>query len=132
MLGNVILSVPARVRNSLLGIHGNGDARMYPLGRFPTELQARLRSQAAGVYIREVTISLLEENNAQIEEQKQSKTWTRKRRLAWTDPVDKNEDAPKGLGLKLFDQTRQRISRPGNVESVKISKKIPRERQAFY
>jgi hypothetical protein len=89
MLGNVILSVPVGVRDSLLGIFGNGDAQMCPVGRFPTELQACLRSQAAGVYIREVTISLLGENNAQIEEQKQSKTWTRKRRLAWTDQVDK-------------------------------------------
>ena len=59
MLGNVILSVPVHVRDSLLGILG--DAWMYPLGRFPTEFQARLSSHTAGVYIREVTISLLEE-----------------------------------------------------------------------
>ena len=36
MLGNVILSVPVHVRDYLLRILGNGDAQMYPLGRFPT------------------------------------------------------------------------------------------------
>jgi hypothetical protein len=39
MRGNVIVSVPVRVGDSLLGILGNGDARIYPLGRFPTQRQ---------------------------------------------------------------------------------------------
>ena len=39
--GNVILSVLVRVGDSLLVILGNGDARIYPLSRFQTELIAQ-------------------------------------------------------------------------------------------
>ena len=46
--GNVILSVPVRVGYSLLGILGNGDARMYPLGRFPTHPLRALGADALG------------------------------------------------------------------------------------
>ena len=81
--------------------------------------QTRVRHQAEKVRLREVTKDQLEEegmlnsNNKSVVEKKKGKVT-----LAWTEPADKTETASDGLGTSLFDQTRQRSSRPGNVESV--------------
>ena len=81
--------------------------------------QSRVRHQAEKVRLRVVTKDQLEEEemlnskNKSVVEKKKGKVTP-----AWTEPADKTETASDGLGTSLFDQTRQRSSRPGNVESV--------------